>query len=111
MVVRGLVGASLTQDAPAYTLSPEPMTERPILDAQGRPRSVWSALGTLTLREHCDLVQLIWTDCTRREAAYVLADALLWEATQVARWEPRASGDGWLVWVQREGRARVEVYS
>lgn len=94
---------------PAYTLSPEPMTDSPILDGQGRPRSVWSALLTLDARTYGELVCLAF-GCTRSEARGVLVDSLLFEATQARRFE--AGPDGcWLVWIDTQGRAKVQVFA
>ena len=95
---------------PAYTLPGEPMTERPILDAEGRPRSVWSALLTLDRSAYVQLVQLAFPSCTSAaDARLVLVDTLLSEATHLGRWELQGSSH-WLVWLTREGSARVQVW-
>jgi hypothetical protein len=114
VAVRGLVGTSgrfvhpERASGPAYTLSPEPMTDSPILDAQKRPRSVWSALLTLDPKMYRELVCLAF-GCTRAESRGVLVDSLLHEAVRARRHE--AGPDGcWLVWIDRQGRAKVQVY-
>lgn len=93
---------------PAYTLSPEPMTDSPTLDAQGRPRSVWSALLTLDACAYRALVCSAF-GCTRAEARGVLVDTLLFEAVQARRHEAGPNGC-WLVWLDAQGRAKVQVY-
>lgn len=94
---------------PAYTLPGEPMTERPILDARGRPLSVWSALLTLDRRAHVRLVQLAYPGTSAADARLVLTDTLLSEATHLGRWELQGTSH-WLVWLTREGSARVQVW-
>lgn len=87
------------------------MTTRPMVDSQGRPRSVWSALLTLDRVSYAALVSLAFDAAflTQKEAAQVVADSLLWEATQTAQHEPLPTG-GWLVWIDRQGRAKVQVF-
>lgn len=110
IVVRSLVGVSVRSaaDGPAYTLSPEPMTTTPILDACGRPRSVWSALLRMTRERYAALVCAVYPESTRRGAAEVLVDSLLFEATQTRAYEPLPAG-GWRVWIDAKHRASVEV--
>lgn len=93
---------------PAYTLSPEPMTDRPILDTRRRPRSVWSALLTLDPRSYRALV-LVAYGYQGKDALQVLADSLLFDAVETARFEVGPAG-GWLVWIDRAGKAKVEVH-
>lgn len=108
--VRSLVGVPMgsAADGPAYTLSPEPMTSDPIVDAQGRPRSVWSALLGLSGESYASAVRAVWPDASDGDAAYVLADSLLFEATQTRAFEALPSG-GWRVFLDRARRAWVEV--
>jgi hypothetical protein len=110
VVVRSLVGVDVASaaDGPAYTLSPEPMTTTPILDTQGRPRSVWSALLRLPREAYAALVCAVYPDCTQRGAAEVLVDSLLFEATQTRAFEVLPAG-GWRVWIDAKHRASVEV--
>lgn len=93
---------------PAYTLSPEPMTDDPQLDAQGRPRSVWSALLTLDRSSYRQLVRCAFPEGDKGEESLVLADAILHEAVTTRRWE---QGQGhWQVWIDAQGRAKVQVW-
>lgn len=48
--------------------------------------------------------------CPLSEAREVLADAVLWEATETRRYERTVEGS-WSVWIDAEGNARVEVWS
>jgi len=105
----GVKVRALPPAGPAYTLSPEPMTDDPILDAQGRPRSVWSALLTLDARAYRELVSVAY-GYRGRDADQVIADGMLYEAVQTRKHEPLPSGEGWAVWIDSKGAARVQVY-
>lgn len=120
VTLRGLVGVHTRKGAlppqyvrasvsgPAYTLAPEPMTEAPILDSKGRPRSVWSALLTLDRRAYVRLVQLAYPGTSAGDAAMTLADTLLSDAVGLGRWE-QGEGCHW-VWMTAQGSARVQVW-
>ena len=109
--VRSLVGVSARSaaDGPAYTLSPEPMTSSPILDAQGRPRSVWSALLRLSRASYAAAVQAVFPDCPTSQANAVLVDTLLFEATKTRAFEALPAG-GWRVFLDPKRRGHVEVW-
>jgi hypothetical protein len=110
IVVRGMVGVSSRgSEGPAYVLSPEPMTERPQLDRQGRPRSVWSALLTIGMQEHTRAVRAAYPDTTESEARQFMTDALLDAAIETARYTRQPSG-AWQVWIDAKGSVRVEVW-
>lgn len=105
---RNRLSAELIPEGPTYTRTPEPMTDDPILDAQGRPRSVWSALLTLDRTTYRQLVRLAFPDVSAQDADLVVADAFLHASVQVKRWQ-KAEGH-WQVWLDAQGRARVQVW-
>jgi hypothetical protein len=109
IVVRSLLGTTPAGElGPSYTLSPEPMTDQAQLDEQGHPRSVWSALMVMDREEYARLVSKAY-GCPLGEARQVLADAILWEATETRRHE-RSPAGSWSVWIDVDGNARVEVW-
>lgn len=109
--VRSLVGVSARSaaDGPAYTLSPEPMTSTPIVDAQGRPRSVWSAILRMSGSSYAEAVRALWPHVGKHDPDLVLADSLLFEAVRTRAFEALPSGAGWRVWIDKGRKASVEV--
>lgn len=110
VVLRGLQGVSRREaEGPTYTLAGEPMTERPTMNRQGKPRSVWSALLTMDRDAHARAVQAVHPGTSRKEAELFLLDSLLDAATETARFETRDDG-AHEVWIDALGRVRVLVW-